>query len=172
MLKNFLLVLTLAGLCCAVSFAALAQESGTSNQQSTSGPSEGPGHGGGHGQFDPSKRAAMIAKRLNLSSDQQSKVEDILKSEQSQMQALRADSSVSRDDRHSKMMEIRKTSNDQIRALLNDDQQKKWDEMQSRTIEGQSSQGAVPWGADRLASTTTAVSIEAKLRFLPPPTRK
>jgi hypothetical protein len=30
------------------------------------------------------------------------------------------------------MMDIHKATNDQIRALLNPDQQKKWDEMQSR----------------------------------------
>ena len=133
MLKHCLLVLTLACLFCWVSSLATAQDSGASNPQSTPGSSEGmSGHGPGHGHFDPTKRAAMLGKRLNLSSDQQSKVEDVLKSEQTQMQSLRADSSVSQDDRRSKMMEIHKSSNDQIRALLNDDQQKKWDEMQSQ----------------------------------------
>jgi hypothetical protein len=37
-------------------------------------------------------RAAMLAKRLKLVSDQWSKAEDILKSEQSQMDSLRSDS--------------------------------------------------------------------------------
>lgn len=134
MLKHFLLVLSLACLCCAVGSMAMAQESGAGNQQSTSneGMAE---HGPGRGQFDPTKGAAMLAKRLNLSSDQQSKVEGILKSQQSQMQGLRSDTSVSQEDRRSKMMEIHKSSNDQIRALLNEDQQKKWDEMQSRQQE-------------------------------------
>jgi len=53
-----------------------------------------------------------------------------LKSEQSQMESLRSDSS--QDDRRSKMMDLRKASNDQIRALLDSTQQKKWDDMQSR----------------------------------------
>jgi protein CpxP len=133
MLKHCLLVLTLACLSCGFTSMVVAQDSGASNQQSTAGPSEGmPGHGPGHGQFDPAKRAAMLGKRLNLSSDQQSKVEDVLKSEQSQIQGLRADSSLSQDDRHSKMMDIHKSSSDQIRALLNEDQQKKWAEMQTK----------------------------------------
>ncbi|MBV9183352.1 MAG: hypothetical protein JO356_18775 [Acidobacteria bacterium] len=132
MLKQCLLVLTLAFLLCAVS---TAQDSGANNQQATPEASEGM-HGRGHGQFDPSKRAAMLAKRLNLSSDQQSKVEEVLKSEQSQMQNLRADSSVSQGDRRSKMMDIHKSSNDQIRGILNEDQQKKWDEMQSKMMQG------------------------------------
>lgn len=151
MLKHCLLALTLACLFCAVSSTAIAQDSGASNQQSTPAPSEGmPGHGPGHGQFDPAKRAAMLTKRLNLSSDQQSKVEEILKSEQSQMQSLRTDSSVSQEDRHSKMMEIHKSSNDQIRALLNDDQQKKWDQMQSRRqewMQGHHHGGQAPGGS-------------------------
>lgn len=136
MLKHCLFVLTLAGLFCAVNSIAIAQDNGANNQQSTAGGPEGrPGHGPGHGPMDPSKHAAMLGKRLNLSPDQQSKVEEIFKSEQSQMQSLHADSSVSQEDRHSKMMEIHKSSNDQIRALLNDDQQKKWDEMQSKQQE-------------------------------------
>src|SRR5262249_27180575 len=136
MLKHCLFVLTLAYLFCAVSSRAIAQDTGANNQQSTPGAPEGrPGHGPGHGSMAPSKRAAMLGKQLNLSPDQQSKVEEILKSEQSQMQSMRADSSVSQEDRHSKMMEIHKSSNDQIRALLNDDQQKKWDEIQSKQRE-------------------------------------
>jgi protein CpxP len=72
----------------------------------------------------------MLTKQLKLTSDQQPKVLEILKSEQSQMESLRSDSS--QDDRRSKMMDLRKASNDQIRALLDSKQQKKWDEMQSR----------------------------------------
>lgn len=131
MLKHCLLAVTLAGLVCTVTPAAIAQDAGNKDQQAA--PSAAPPeHGYGHGHMDPAKRAAMLAKRLNLSSDQQSKVQDLLKSEQSQMESLRADSSVSEEDRHSKMTEIHKSTNDQIRGLLDSDQQKKWDEMQSR----------------------------------------
>jgi hypothetical protein len=79
----------------------------------------------------------MLNKQLKLTSDQQPKVLEILKSEQSQMEKLRSDSSLSQDDRRSKMMDIHKSSNDQIRTLLDPDQQKKWDEMQSRREQGQ-----------------------------------
>jgi hypothetical protein len=83
----------------------------------------------------------MLAKHLNLTSDQQSKVLDILKSEQSQMQSLRSDNSTAPEDRHSKMMDIHKTSSDQIRALLDSDQQKKWDDMESRREQWQGHRG-------------------------------
>jgi len=142
MLKRCLLVLMLAGLVYAVT-PAFAQDAGGNDQQAA--PSGAPPeHGPGRGHMDPAKHAAMLAKRLNLSSDQQSKVEEILKSEQSQMESLRSDSSVSQQDRRSKMMDIHKSSNDQIRALLNPDQQKKWDEMQSK--HGEWMQGHHPGG--------------------------
>jgi periplasmic protein CpxP/Spy len=123
MFKHCVFALILASLVWAG--AAVAQDNGSSDQQAP------PEHGQGHRMMDPAKRAAMLGKKLNLSSDQQAKVEDILKSEQSQMESLHSDSSVSQQDRRSKMMEIRKSSNDQIRALLNPDQQKKFDAMQS-----------------------------------------
>jgi len=134
MLKHCLLALMLAGLVYTVMPAAVAQDTGNKDQQAA--PSAAPPeHGYGHGHMDPAKRAAMLAKQLNLSSDQQSKVQDILKSERAQMESLRADSSVSQEDRHAKMMEIHKSTNEQIRGLLDPDQQKKWDEMQSKREE-------------------------------------
>ena len=131
MVKQRLLTLTLAGLVYTVTPSAIAQASGSNDPQSAPAGAP-PEHGRGSGHFDPAKRSEMLAKQLNLTSDQQSKVQDILKSEQSKMQSLRQDSAVSQPDRRSKMMEIHKGSNDQVRALLDSTQQKKWDEMQSR----------------------------------------
>jgi len=126
MVKHAFLALVVAGLLYTVSPVA-AQDNGSADQQSA--PAGGPEHG--HHHFDPAKRTEMLTKQLKLNSDQQAKVLDILKSQQSQMESLRSDTSTSQDDRRSKMMEIHKTSNDQIRALLDPDQQKKWDKMQS-----------------------------------------
>jgi hypothetical protein len=129
MFKHCLLALMLAGLIYAATPAAVAQDTGTNDQQAA--PAGPPPGGHGHARFDPSKRAGMLAKHLNLNADQQAKVADILKSEQSQMESVHSDASQSQQDRRTKMMDIHKASNDQIRGLLNADQQKKWDEMQS-----------------------------------------
>jgi periplasmic protein CpxP/Spy len=129
MVKHCLLALTLAAVIYTVA-PVVAQDNGSNGQQSApAGASPEHGHGG---HFDPAQRAEMLTKQLKLTSDQQPKVLEILKSEQSQMQSLRSDSSVPPEDRRSKMMEIRKTSDDQIRAVLDSDQQKKWDAMQSK----------------------------------------
>ena len=130
MLKHCLLALTIAGLLYTVTHAAIAQDAGYGQQSAPAGAAPEHGRGGRH--FDPEKRSEMMAKHLNLNADQQAKLKDILTSEQSQMQKLHEDSSMSQEDRRSKMMDLHKTSNDQIRALLNADQQKKFDEMQNK----------------------------------------
>lgn len=130
MLKHSLIVITVAAFFYMVLPGAVAQETGSSDQQPATSE-----HAHAHSHMDPAQRAAMLGKRLNLNSDQQSKVEDILKSEQSQMEGLHSDTSLSKEDRRSKMMDIHKSSNEQIRGLLDPDQQKKWDEMQAKQQE-------------------------------------
>jgi periplasmic protein CpxP/Spy len=128
MFKRCLLTLMLSGSLVVVAAPGFSQDNSASGQQAApQGES-----GRGRGRLDPAKRTEMLTKQLNLTSDQQTKVQDILKSEQSQMESLRSDTSLSQDDRRAKMMDIRKTSNDQIRGLLDANQQKKWDEMQSK----------------------------------------
>lgn len=131
MLKRCLLALPLAGLLYAVTPWAVAQDSPSNDPQSAPAAAP-PERGRGRRHFDPAKRTEMLAQHLNLTSDQQAKVQDILKADQSQMQKLHEDSSVSQEDRRSKMMDLHKSSNDQIRTLLDADQQKKWDLMQSK----------------------------------------
>jgi protein CpxP len=133
MQKRILLAFILAGLFYAAP-AMVAQNNGASDAQAPAAtqPSEG---GPQHARFDPKQRSQMLAKKLNLSSDQQAKVQDILQSEVSDMQKVHSDSSLAQPDRRAKMMDIHKSADDRIRALLNPDQQKMWDTMQARREE-------------------------------------
>ncbi len=70
-----------------------------------------------------------LTKKLNLSDDQQAKLKPILEDQRKQMDAIRDDSSMSRQDRFSKMQELRQSSDTQIKSVLNDDQQKTFDKM-------------------------------------------
>jgi len=129
MLKQCLLVLVAAGLLSvAVPFAS-TQDNPSNDQQSS--PAQDNGHRR-HGPPDPAQRTRELTKQLQLNTDQQAKVQDILQSERSQMDNLHQDSSLSQEDRHTKMMEMHKNTDSQIRALLDTDQQKKWDEMQAK----------------------------------------
>jgi periplasmic protein CpxP/Spy len=129
MLKQCLLVLVAAGLISITAPFAAAQDSPSNDQQSPPSHDNGRGH---HGPPDPAQRSQELTKQLKLTSDQQTKVQDVLQSERSQMDSLHQDTSNSQQDRHAKMMEIHKTSDAQIRALLDSTQQKKWDEMQAK----------------------------------------
>lgn len=129
MTKQSLLVLVAAGaLSIAAPFAA-AQDAPPPDQQSQTSQEHGGWH---HGPMDPAARTKALAKHLNLTADQQSKVQDALQSQQSQMESLRQDTSLSQQDRRAKMMDIHKNTDSQIRALLDSNQQKKWDEMQAK----------------------------------------
>jgi periplasmic protein CpxP/Spy len=124
MFKQSLLILLAASI---ISIAASAQDAQPNNQPSAQD------NGGGHrGQMDPAQRTQELTKKLNLTSDQQTKVQQILQSESSQMDSVRQDSSLSQQDRRGKMMDIHQATNTQIRALLDANQQKQWDAMQAK----------------------------------------
>ncbi|MFZ0138119.1 MAG: hypothetical protein WAK89_13715 [Candidatus Sulfotelmatobacter sp.] len=141
MLKHSLLILAAAGL---ISIAAPFAGAQDANSQQSSPMQENGGRH--HGPPDPAKRTAELTKELNLTSDQQTKVQDALQSEHSQMESLHQDSSLSREDRHTKMMDIHKSTDDQIRGLLDPTQQKKWDEMQAKHEQWHNHHGGAPEG--------------------------
>ncbi len=88
---------------------------------------------------DPAVQAQHMAKRLNLTSDQQTQVLNVLTAQQDQVKSVRSDSSLSRDDRHAKMQSIRTDSESKIRALLTDDQKQRFDQMQQQRRDRQAS---------------------------------
>lgn len=142
MRKHWFIAQALCALAFTLTTGAIAQDNASSTQQPAQAGEPGQWHGRGH--MDPERRTERLTKELKLTSDQQAKVLEILKSEHSQMQNLWSDSSVSQDDRRAKMMDIHKQSNDQIRALLGADQQKKFDEMQMRQEERHHHDGQGP----------------------------
>ena len=111
---------------------ALGQDAGQSGQAQPgqAQPGQGMGHMGRHGMPTIDDQIKHLTKKLNLSADQQAKVKPILEDQRNQMEQIRSDSSMSREDRFSKMQSIHESANSQIKGVLNEDQQKKFDEMQ------------------------------------------
>jgi periplasmic protein CpxP/Spy len=64
---------------------------------------------------------------LNLTPEQKTKVEALLKAQQEKMHALRTDSSLSSEDRRAKMQELRKGLNSQMKEILTPEQFAKWE---------------------------------------------
>jgi hypothetical protein len=75
------------------------------------------------------EQVKRLADRLNLNTDQQSKIRPILEDQRRQVESLRSDSSLSREDRMAKMRTIRESATSKIKDNLNDDQKKQYDEM-------------------------------------------
>jgi hypothetical protein len=80
--------------------------------------------------MDPDRRSSMLKDRLGLSDSQTAQVKTILEDSRTKMEALRSNSSLSREDRRSQMMSIRKTQDDKIEGLLTADQKTKYESMQ------------------------------------------
>jgi periplasmic protein CpxP/Spy len=119
---------------------ASAQEPGSPPETSAPPPTQGPS-GGHYGMMDPDEQLARMTTRYSLTAEQQDQVKPILVSQQHQIQALREDTALSREDRMAKMQTVRGDSNVKIKAILNDDQKKQFEQdqlrMQKRVQQGQ-----------------------------------
>jgi protein CpxP len=92
------------------------------------GPGMGHGEGGmGPGGMNPGEH---LAKELNLTQDQQSKVSAIFKQNEQQMRAIHDDKSLSPEDRHAKMQQIHESMKSQMNGVLTSEQQQKFAQLQ------------------------------------------
>jgi periplasmic protein CpxP/Spy len=150
-MKNQLCRIAISGLLATgltlCSAATFAQQDSAAPTPDASAPQQGGGHGqwGGH-QRTPDEQVARMTKRYNLSSDQQAQIKPILANQQQQMQALRQDSTLSREDKMAKMKSIRDDSSAKIQALLNDTQKQKFAQDQQRRQQQMQERGGTPAG--------------------------
>jgi len=79
------------------------------------------------------ERLENLAQQLNLTDAQKEKIKPILEDEAKQIQGLRDDTLLTREQRFSKFKEIRENTQSQIRPLLTEEQQKKLDEIRKQS---------------------------------------
>jgi len=82
-----------------------------------------------HKAPDPDRMAKHLGKKLNLSNDQVAQIKPVLEDRAQQMQALRADTSLSQQDRRNKAHQVMQDSNSKIEAVLNDTQKQQFEQM-------------------------------------------
>ncbi len=95
------------------------------------------------------QRLQHLTQMLNLTTDQQAKIRPILENESQQMDTLRSDTSMAREDKMAKARSIRETTNSQITPILTSEQQQKWQQMQAQHMRppaGQAAPGGVMGG--------------------------
>ena len=99
---------------------------------------DGPGPGG-HGRHSPEEMQARqlehLQKHLSLSADQTAQIKTIFADTDTQMKALRENTSIAPADKHAQMKTIHESSAAKIRAVLNSEQQPKFDAMTAREHE-------------------------------------
>ena len=105
-------------------FLALAVNLATA-QTADSAPPPPPrgewGHGP-HGSFDPAAQAAHMAKRLSLTPEQQTQVQNILTNEQAQMKALNTNQTITHQQWLAQTKALHQQAHTQINGLLTDTQ--------------------------------------------------
>jgi hypothetical protein len=85
-----------------------------------------------------------VAEALNLTDDQQAKLQPIIREEMTQINAARNDTSLTQEQKQQKIDQIRQTEFPKIQAILTPEQQKKLAEMQEQARKGQGSTTASP----------------------------
>ena len=89
-------------------------------------------------------RRHPVAEALNLTDDQQAKLQPIIREEMTQINAARNDTSLTQEQKQQKIDQIRQTEFPKIQAILTPEQQKKLAEMQEQARKGQGSTTASP----------------------------
>ena len=106
------------------------------------GDAQGPPPGGrGGGMMNPARRLEMMQKQLNLSPEQSTAIKAIFDDEQTKMEAMRADTTVPREDRRARMMSIHEAEKTKIQAVLTKNQNVKYEEMEARMRERMQQRG-------------------------------
>jgi Spy/CpxP family protein refolding chaperone len=113
------------------------QNRGPGGPRGFGGPGGGFGRGGGFGP-DPQQMVQMMKSQLNLTTDQESKITQILQDSQTKMEALRNSASAggNRQAMFSQMMSLNQDRMSKINAVLTDEQRAKFQAMQPQRGRG------------------------------------
>ncbi|HYL77692.1 MAG TPA: hypothetical protein VEU96_25990 [Bryobacteraceae bacterium] len=132
-MKIIKILLLLFGIVAFVSEAANQSQTSDEKQRVHHGEGHGQGKGIGVGQGCEMPNAAdhlkVLAEKLHLSQSQQARIKGVLENQLAQLQSVRNDESLARDDRANKMRAVRDASFANIRGLLSSSQKDTFGEM-------------------------------------------
>jgi hypothetical protein len=115
--------------------AGIAMAAGLPGQNAESSQTQSTSEQATHRQPDPARQVRVLTKRLNLTTDQQNQILPILTDRVQQMQAIRADGSLSAQDRRAKVRALRQDTDAKITAVLTADQKQTYAQMQQQMRE-------------------------------------
>ena len=77
-------------------------------------------------------RMAHMAKKLNLSQDQQNQLKPLFKSQREQAKAIRKDGSLTQDQKKEKFQALRQDTMAKVNNILTPEQQQQWQQMREK----------------------------------------
>lgn len=95
------------------------------------------------GENTPDSRLQRLTRDLGLTGEQQAKIKPILLEEYTQLEAMRGNDSLNRDQRREKLIALNKATSENIRAQITAEQQKKYDAIRQK-IEDRRTQTKIP----------------------------
>lgn len=98
---------------------------------------------------NPNARPNPLIKELNITADQQQKIQDIQTANREKMREIFQNAGGNRQEAAKKMAELNKSANDKIMGLLTADQKAKWKEMTGEPFKGQLPAAGFGGGARR-----------------------
>ncbi|MGZ4786873.1 MAG: hypothetical protein ACXVZX_00025 [Terriglobales bacterium] len=137
-MKRVFLSVALAGSMIAAGLPALAQTATDSQNNSATNqqPEKQWHHGGKHGD-----RMARMAKKLNLTQEQQDKLKPVFEKQHEQAKAIKNDSSLTQDQKKEKFQALRQDTMAQVNGILTPEQQQQWQQMRAKHHHGNKGDG-------------------------------
>jgi Spy/CpxP family protein refolding chaperone len=127
-MKRSISILALSALVGVAAAIGAPQEASAPAQQDKTAQT-GVKHASGRRHADPQQQVQRLAKRLQLTSEQQSQLLPILSQRTERAKAIRNDSTLSATDRRAKLRDLRQESEAQIKNVLTDTQKQQYDAM-------------------------------------------
>ncbi len=121
---------------CAPSVLAQEQQPTTMTTQSPGGPA--------HHAANPRRDAKRMARRLDLTPDQESRIEPVLAERQEQVQSVRSDTALAPQGKRARIRSIRQDSDAKVEAILTDTQRQRYEQMKQNHKAAKRQQGGAP----------------------------
>ena len=147
-MKRLFLSAALAGTIIAAGLTATAQTATSSQGDNTATRQQSQESGKKHWHHNGKRRMEMMAKKLNLTQDQQDKLKPIFEKQREQAKAIKNDSSLNEDQKKEKFQALRQDTMSQVNGILTPEQQQQWQQLRQQHQRGNKgeNQSAAPQG--------------------------
>ena len=144
-MKRLLLTAALAGTIITAAFPAVAQTA-TDTQNTTPNTTQQQTTQKKHWRHHRHQLARM-AKKLNLSQDQQNQLKPVFQQQHQQAKAIRDDASLTQDQKKEKFQALRQDTMAKVNGILTPEQQQQWQQMRAKHQHGTNGDNQPPAAA-------------------------